>query len=154
RVGLLRAWLHFAHRTGDSAWNTMALVGEHHKGRTRSMEQRIFNFSAGPAILPLPVLQEAQRDLLCLPGAGASILEISHRSKAFKQILEAAKQNLRSLLKVPENYHILFLQGGASQQFAMIPMAFLAGQEKPASYLVAGAWGKKAIAEAKRFGTV
>lgn len=118
------------------------------------MENRVYNFSSGPATLPLPVLQEAQKDLLCLPGAGASILEISHRSKAFRQILDGVKQNLRTLLKLPENYHILFLQGGASLQFAQVPMSFLAGQDKPASYLITGTWGKKAVAEANRFGPV
>jgi phosphoserine aminotransferase len=118
------------------------------------MENRVYNFSAGPATLPLPVLQEAQRDLLCLPGAGASILEISHRSKPFRKILDAAKENIRTLLGLPENYYIVFLQGGASLQFAQVPMTLLAGQDKPASYLITGSWGKKAIAEAKRFGAV
>ncbi len=118
------------------------------------MENRVYNFSSGPAMLPLSVLQEAQRDLLCLPGAGSSILEISHRSKAFRQVLDGAKQNIKALLNLPDDFHILFLQGGASLQFAMIPMGLLAGQTNPASYLVTGTWGKKAIAEAKRFGQV
>lgn len=118
------------------------------------MEHRVYNFSAGPATLPVSVLEEAQRYLPCLPGAGMSVLEMSHRSKPFRQILDTTKQNIRALLKLPDNYHILFLQGGASLQFAMVPMNFLAGQTKPASYLVTGTWGKKAIAEAKRYGNV
>jgi phosphoserine aminotransferase len=118
------------------------------------MENRIYNFSPGPATLPVSVLQEAQRHLLALPGTGMSVLEMSHRSKPFKQILDTTKQNLRTLLKLPEDFHILFLQGGASLQFAMVPMNFLAGQGKPASYLVTGTWGQKAIAEAKGFGPV
>lgn len=118
------------------------------------MDQRLYNFSAGPATLPLVVLQQAQQELLCLPGAGASVLEISHRSKPFKQILDSAKSNIRSLLKLTDDWRILFLQGGASLQFAMVPMAFLSGQDKPGTYLVTGTWGKKAVAEAKRFGRV
>lgn len=115
------------------------------------MPERVFNFSAGPATLPLSVLQEAQANLLCLPGVGASILEISHRSPAFDQILEEVEQNLRQLLGIPENYRVLFLQGGASLQFSMIPMNFLQ-KGKPAAFVNTGSWAKKAVSEAKKEG--
>ena len=85
------------------------------------MEKRVYNFSPGPAVLPLPALQEAQRDLLALPGTGISILEISHRSKAFEKIINQAEANLRTLLGIPSNYRVLFLQGGALLQFGMVP---------------------------------
>jgi len=117
------------------------------------MVERIYNFSAGPAVLPVPVLEETQRDLLSLPSVGMSILEISHRSKAFDEIHSSAKAGLRELLNVPENYHILFLQGGASLQFSMIPMNLLP-QGASADYIVTGSWGKKAVKEAKRAGNV
>ena len=114
---------------------------------------RVFNFSAGPAVLPEPVLEEARRDLLALPGAGMSVLEISHRSATFVRILEQAEADLRTLAGVPDDYHVLFLQGGASQQFAMVPMNLLdAGGV--ADYVLTGIWAKKAAAEAAKFGTV
>jgi phosphoserine aminotransferase len=113
---------------------------------------RVFNFSAGPAALPTPVLEQAQKDLLCLPGAGASILEISHRSPAFIDILTAAKQDLTDLLGIPENYKVLFVQGGSRLQFSMVPMNLLRGQEKPADYVVTGSWSSKALTEAGREG--
>ena len=91
------------------------------------MEKRVYNFSPGPAVLPLPALEEAQRDLLALPGTGISILEISHRSKAFDKIINQAEANLRTLLGIPDNYRVLFLQGGALLQFGMVPMNFLRG---------------------------
>jgi phosphoserine aminotransferase len=103
--------------------------------------QRNFNFSPGPAALPEPVLAEVQRDLMCLPGVGASVLEISHRSPAFENILQQAETNLRQLLGIPADYAVLFLQGGSRLQFSMIPMN-LAGDSKTASYLVTGTWGK------------
>ena len=122
------------------------------------MNPRHHNFSAGPATLPLGVLEEAQRDLLCLPGAGASILEISHRSPAFTAILDETRHNLRQLLAIPDDYEVLFLQGGASLQFSMVPMSFLrpTAEGKPASadYVVTGSWGTKAVKEARREGTV
>ena len=118
------------------------------------MEKRVYNFSPGPAVLPLPVLQEAQRDLLALPGAGISILEISHRSKAFGKIIDQAEANLRTLLGIPDNYRVLFLQGGSQLQFAMIPMNLLGGTGKSADYIVDGTWSKKALAEAKTQGAV
>lgn len=118
------------------------------------MEKRVYNFSPGPAVLPLPALEEAQRDLLALPGAGISILEISHRSKKFEQVIAQAESNLRTLLGIPDNYRILFLQGGALLQFGMIPMNFLRNSGKPADYIVTGTWSKKAADEAKTQGTV
>lgn len=116
------------------------------------MQDRVYNFSAGPAVLPLPALKKAQEELLCLPGAGCSILEVSHRSKPFEEIIEVAEANLRKLLNIPDNYRVLFLQGGALLQFAMIPMNILGG--KPADYIVTGSWSKTASGEAKTQGTV
>ena len=115
------------------------------------MTERIHNFSAGPAVLPIPVLQEAQRDMLSLPGVGMSVMEISHRSKTFDEIFQSAETGLRQLLGIPNNYHVLFLQGGASLQFSMIPMNFLPA-EGSADYVITGSWGKKALKEAKRAG--
>jgi len=115
------------------------------------MTERIHNFSAGPAVLPVPVLEEAQRDMLSLPGVGMSVIEISHRSKTFYEIFARAEAGLRQLLGIPENYHVLFLQGGASLQFSMIPMNFLP-PEGSADYVITGSWGKKALKEAKRAG--
>ncbi len=115
------------------------------------MTQRLFNFSAGPAVLPLPVLEEAQRDMLSLPGVGMSLMEISHRSKTFAEIFERAEAGLRQLLGIPDDYHVLFLQGGASLQFSMIPMNFLQA-EGTADYIITGSWGKKALKEGKRAG--
>ena len=114
---------------------------------------RIFNFSAGPAVLPLEVLEEAQRDLLALPGVGMSILEISHRSKTFDEIIEGCEADLRKLAGIPDNYHVLFLQGGASLQFSMVPMNLLPAGGS-ADYIVTGAWSQKAVKEAKRVGGV
>ncbi|MEJ5252059.1 MAG: 3-phosphoserine/phosphohydroxythreonine transaminase [Armatimonadota bacterium] len=118
------------------------------------MNQRVFNFSPGPATLPLPVLQEVQQNLLALPGAGASILEISHRSKTFEQIIAQAEANIRQLLNLPDEYHVLFLQGGASLQFSQVPMTFLRGSGRSADYMVTGSWAKRALAEAQREGGV
>ena len=89
------------------------------------MAQRAFNFSAGPAVLPEPVLEQVQQEMLLLPGARASVMEISHRSAAFKEIIAAAESNLRELLAIPEDYAVLFLQGGSRLQFSMIPMNLL-----------------------------
>ncbi len=118
------------------------------------MTKRVFNFSPGPAMLPLPVLEAAQHDLVSLPGVGQSILEISHRSKDFVSIIETAESNLRKLLRIPDNYQVLFLQGGAQLQFAMIPMNFLRGSATAADYIVTGSWSKKAAPEAKTQGPV
>ncbi len=117
------------------------------------MTERIFNFSAGPAVLPVPVLEEAQRDLLSLPGVGMSVMEISHRSKTFDDIIGGAESGMRELLNIPSNYHILFLQGGASLQFSMVPMNFLPA-DGSADYIITGSWGKKALKEAKKVGSV
>jgi phosphoserine aminotransferase len=114
---------------------------------------RVFNFSAGPAVLPVSVLEEAQRDLVALPGVGMSILEISHRSKTFEAILAKTEQDLRALGKVPANYKVLFLQGGASLQFSMVPLNLLT-QGATADYIVTGGWAQKAVKEAQRVGTV
>ena len=114
---------------------------------------RIFNFSAGPAVLPLEVLEEAQRDLLALPGVGMSILEISHRSKTFDDVIEGCEADLRKLAGISDNYHVLFLQGGASLQFSMVPMNLLPPGGS-ADYIVTGAWSQKAVKEAKRVGGV
>jgi phosphoserine aminotransferase len=118
------------------------------------MTDRVYNFSPGPAVLPVPVLEQAQRDLLALPGAGASILEVSHRSKAFEGILADAKSRLKALLGIPDGYHILFLQGGARLQFSMIPMNLLRGAAAGAEYVVTGSWSKYALDEAKKEGPV
>ncbi len=117
------------------------------------MTERIHNFSAGPAVLPVPVLEEAQRDMLSLPGVGMSVMEISHRSKTFDEIYARAENGLRELLGIPENYHVLFLQGGASLQFSMVPMNFLPAGGS-ADYVITGSWGKKALKEGKRAGAV
>ncbi len=117
------------------------------------MTERIYNFSAGPAVLPLSVLEQVQRDFVALPGLGMSIVEISHRSKAFDEILEGAEADLRKLAGIPDNYRILFLQGGASLQFSMVPMNLLPAGGK-ADYIVSGSWSKKAVKEAQRVGTV
>src|SRR5690348_12509278 len=98
---------------------------------------RVYNFSAGPAVLPLKVLQEAQAAVLELPGAGASILEISHRSKAFDAVHQEAKSLLKEVLEIPDGYKLLFLQGGSSLQFTMLPMNFL-GEKQTADYILTG----------------
>lgn len=116
------------------------------------MEKRLYNFSAGPAVLPVPVLERIRDEMLCLPGCGASVMEISHRSKQFLAIQEAAKQRIIRLLGVPDDYDVLFLQGGSRLQFSMIPMNLLRGQTGPAQYVLTGSWGKYALAEAKKEG--
>lgn len=114
---------------------------------------RIFNFAAGPAVLPVPVLEEIQRDLLALPGVGMSILEISHRSKTFEGILAAAEAGMRQLGNVPDTHKILFLQGGASLQFSMVPMNLLTSGAT-ADYIITGSWAQKAAKEAQKVGKV
>jgi phosphoserine aminotransferase len=114
---------------------------------------RVHNFSAGPAVLPVSVLEEIQRDLVSLPGVGMSILEISHRSDAFEAILAQAEADIRALAAIPSNYKVLFLQGGASLQFSMVPMNLLTSGAT-ADYIDSGSWAEKAIKEAKRVGTV
>ncbi|MCR5079010.1 MAG: 3-phosphoserine/phosphohydroxythreonine transaminase [Bacilli bacterium] len=111
---------------------------------------RVYNFSAGPATLPVEVLEECARDMLDYKGCGMSVMEMSHRSKMFDNIIKEAESDLRKLLSVPENYKILFLQGGASQQFAAVPLNLM--KNKKAGYIVTGQWAKKAYAEAKLYG--
>ncbi len=111
------------------------------------MTERVWNFAAGPGALPLPVLERTRDELLSLPGAGASVLEISHRSPAFEAVIEEAEANLRDLLRIPPTYQVLFLQGGASLQFSMVPMNLGRG-----AYVVTGSWGRRAWAEAQRLG--
>jgi phosphoserine aminotransferase len=115
------------------------------------MTERIFNFSAGPAVLPVPVLERAREEMLSLPGVGMSVMEISHRSKPFQAIIDGAESGLRGLLGIPEGYRVLFLQGGASLQFSMVPMNFLP-EGASADYIITGSWGKKALKEAKKEG--
>jgi phosphoserine aminotransferase len=115
--------------------------------------ERIFNFSAGPAVLPVEVLETAQRELIALPGVGMSILEVSHRSKVFEDVLACAEADIRRLARVPANYRILFLQGGASLQFAMVPMNLLT-PESTADYVETGVWATKAAEEARKIGKV
>jgi phosphoserine aminotransferase len=114
---------------------------------------RVFNFAAGPAVMPVPVLEEAQRNLLALPAVGMSVMEISHRSKTFEDILNQAMSDIRELAGVPSNYKILLLQGGASLQFSMVPMNLLT-PGAVADYIDTGSWARKAIKEAGRVGTV
>jgi len=114
---------------------------------------RIYNFSAGPAVLPLPVLEEVQRDLIALPGVGMSVMEISHRSAPFEAVISAAEADIRTLANVPDNYKVLFLQGGATTQFSMVPLNLLTAGGT-ADYIMTGSWATKAAKEAKRVGTV
>jgi len=115
------------------------------------MTDRIYNFGAGPGVLPEPVLEEAQRDLFALPDVGMSIMEISHRSKTFEEIIGGCEADIRTLANIPSDYQILFLQGGASLQFSMVPINLLPAGGK-ADYILTGSWGKKALKEAKRVG--
>ncbi len=121
--------------------------------QTATPVQRIYNFSAGPAVMPLSVLEEIQRDLVALPGVGMSVLEISHRSKTFEALLAQAEADIRTLAGIPANYKVLFLQGGASTQFSMVPMNLL-GAGTTADYVDTGSWADKAIKEAKKVGAV
>ncbi|MCI6432473.1 MAG: 3-phosphoserine/phosphohydroxythreonine transaminase [Lachnospiraceae bacterium] len=111
---------------------------------------RVYNFSAGPAVLPEEVLREAQAEMMDYNGTGMSVMEMSHRSKAFDQIIQEAEKDLRDLMNIPDNYKVLFLQGGASLQFAMIPMNLM--KNKVADYIVTGQWAKKAWQEAQKYG--
>lgn len=111
---------------------------------------RVYNFSAGPAVLPEEVLQEAADELLDYRGTGMSVMEMSHRSKAYDTIIKEAEADLRELMNIPDNYKVLFLQGGASQQFAMIPMNLM--KNRVADYIVTGQWAKKAYQEASLYG--
>lgn len=111
---------------------------------------RVYNFSAGPAVLPEEVLKEAATEMLDYNGTGMSVMEMSHRSKAFETIINEAEADIRELMNIPDNYKVLFLQGGASQQFAMIPMNLM--KNKVADYIVTGQWAKKAYQEAQKYG--
>jgi len=113
---------------------------------------RVYNFSAGPAVLPVEVLESAAAEMLDYNGTGMSVMEMSHRSQAYSDIIEAAEQDLRDLMSIPDNYRVLFLQGGASQQFAAIPMNLM--KNRVADYIVTGQWSKKAAQEAEKYGQV
>lgn len=113
---------------------------------------RVYNFSAGPAVLPEEVLKEAADEMLDYKGTGMSVMEMSHRSKAYDTIIKEAEQDLRDLMNIPDNYKVLFLQGGASQQFAAVPMNLM--KNKVADYIITGQWAKKAFQEAKKYGNV
>ena len=113
---------------------------------------RVYNFSAGPAVLPESVLKSAAEEMLDYKGCGMSVMEMSHRSKAFEEIIKTAESDLRELMHIPDNFKVLFLQGGASQQFAMIPMNLM--KNKVADYIVTGQWAKKAYQEAAKYGKV
>lgn len=114
--------------------------------------ERVYNFSAGPSMLPLPVLEKAQKEMLCYGNTGMSVMEMSHRSKAFEEIIFGAEDLLRELMGIPENYAVLFVQGGGSTQFASIPLNFF--KNKKADYVITGQWAKKASQEAARYGEV
>jgi phosphoserine aminotransferase len=114
--------------------------------------KRVFNFSAGPAVLPVPVLEKAASEMLCYENSGMSVMEMSHRSKEFQNIIDGAEADLRKLMNIPDNYKVLFLQGGATTQFSMIPLNLF--KNKVVDFVNTGAWSKKAIAEAKRYGKV
>lgn len=121
---------------------------------SRALGERVWNFSAGPAVLPGSVLREARDHLLVLPGTGGSILEISHRSPGFEAVLGEAEANLRTLIGLGDGHRVLFLQGGASLQFSMAPMNLLRGRGASAAYVVTGSWGRRAVTEARREGRV
>ena len=111
---------------------------------------RVYNFSAGPAVLPEEVLKEAAEEMLDYRGCGMSVMEMSHRSKMFDDIIKTAEADLRELMNIPDNYKVLFLQGGASQQFSAIPMNLM--KNKVADFIITGQWAKKAYQEASRYG--
>ncbi len=116
-------------------------------------KNRVFNFSAGPSMLPLNVIEDAATNLANFEGSGQSVMEMSHRSKEFKKIIEDAEANLREIMNVPENYKVMFLQGGGTLQFAMVPLNLFRSSKK-ADYVISGSWAKKAYKEAKKFGDV
>ena len=118
-----------------------------------SAYNRVYNFSAGPSVLPLPVLEKVRDELLNYDGSGQSVMEMSHRSSEFKKIAQEAEQNLRELMNIPDNYKVLFLQGGGTLQFSMVPMNLLRNTKK-ADYVLTGTWAKKAYKEACRFGDI
>ena len=111
---------------------------------------RVYNFSAGPAVLPEEVLKEAAAEMLDYQGTGMSVMEMSHRSKAFETIINDAEADIRDLMGIPDNYKVLFLQGGAHLQFSMVPMNLM--KNKVADYIITGQWAKKALKEAQKYG--
>lgn len=115
---------------------------------------RVFNFSAGPAVLPLPVLEQAQADLINWQGSGQSVMEMSHRGKEFDSIAKKTEADLRTLLSIPDNYKVLFMQGGASTQFAAVPLNLTASNDEVVDYIVTGSWSKKAAQEGKKYAKV
>ncbi len=117
------------------------------------MTNRVYNFSAGPSMLPIEVIEDAARNLLDYNGCGQSVMEMSHRSEEFEKIIQDAEANLREIMNIPKNYKVLFLQGGGTLQFAMVPLNLMTKSGK-ADYIVTGTWAKKAAAEAKKFGDV
>lgn len=123
---------------------------EYFNEQRREHMERVYNFSAGPAVLPEEVLKECQEEMMNYGGTGMSVMEMSHRSKAFESIINTAEADLRELMNIPDNYKVLFLQGGASLQFAMIPMNLM--KNKVADYIITGQWAKKAFEEAKIYG--
>ncbi len=127
-------------------------IDDNRRNVRRYEMSRVYNFSAGPAVLPEEVLKEAADEMLDYHETGMSVMEMSHRSKAFEKILTSAEQDLRELMQIPDNYKVLFLQGGASQQFAMIPMNFM--KNKKADYIITGQWAKKAADEAEKYGEI
>ena len=118
-----------------------------------SKYDRVYNFSAGPSMLPLNVIEEAAKDLPNYQGCGQSVMEMSHRSAEFKKILAEAEADLRDIMNIPENYKVMFLQGGGTLQFAMVPLNLLRNSKK-ADYIITGSWAKKAYKEAKKFGDI
>ena len=114
---------------------------------------RVYNFSAGPSVLPLEVLEKVQKELLNYDGSGQSVMEMSHRSKEYQIIIDEAEANLRELMHIPDNYKVLFVQGGGTLQFAMVPMNLLRNSKK-ADYVITGTWAKKAYKEAGKFGDI
>lgn len=117
------------------------------------MTERVYNFSAGPSMLPLEVMEQAAKELTNYNGCGMSVMEMSHRSKEFEEILHTAENNLKEIMNIPDNYKVLFIQGGGTLQFSMVPMNLFRNSKK-ADYIVSGAWAKKAAEEAKKFGQV
>ena len=113
---------------------------------------RTYNFSAGPAMMPEPVLEEIRDEMLNYRGSGMCVMEMSHRSPVFQQIIDEAEQDLRDLMGIPDNYKVLFIQGGATLQFSMIPMNLM--KNRVADYIITGQWAKKAAAEAEKYGKV
>jgi phosphoserine aminotransferase len=116
------------------------------------MTERVFNFSAGPGTLPLPVLERARAELVSLPGVGASALEVSHRGRWFGSVIDETEANLRELLGIPSSHRVVFCQGGATMQFSMVAMNLLRGAARPAEYVLTGAWGERALHEAEKEG--